>query len=201
MAGTPTPSHDRPSERACPTHGRGPVSTLVAEMNTFTLDFRTRSKSTSWTTRSLSGLALSGLKSYGLATRVTRSNITNSGEVSRFHPPSSASMGDRRSGLSRASVSTPCPEAAQGRPRLLTVAIGKPRRQRHRIHRPGRRARYALDLDARIFQQTVEHAPRERPVRAATLQGKVDHLRLCRACPGHRALQYRLERRRAPRRQ
>src|SRR5690606_4649231 len=35
--------------------------------------------------------------------------------------------------------------------------------------------RYGIDMQPRFFEQTIEHAPGERAVRAPALQGKVDN--------------------------
>ncbi len=42
------------------------------------------------------------------------------------------------------------------------------------IHRSRRRARNAIDAKPRFLEQTIEHPPRERAVRTATLQRDVD---------------------------
>jgi len=42
------------------------------------------------------------------------------------------------------------------------------------IHRPRRRAGNAIDSKPRFLKQTIEHSPRERAVRTATLQREVD---------------------------
>ena len=57
-------------------------------------------------------------------------------------------------------------------------------RQDGRIHRAGRGAGNALDLQTPLFEQTIQHAPGERAVSAATLQREVDQnwiaVTLCR---------------------
>jgi hypothetical protein len=42
------------------------------------------------------------------------------------------------------------------------------------IHRARRRAGNAIDSKPRLLEQTIEHAPRECPMRASTLQRKID---------------------------
>ncbi len=46
--------------------------------------------------------------------------------------------------------------------------------QHDRIHRAGAAAAQALEADARVGQQGIEHAPRESAVRAAALQREVE---------------------------
>ena len=74
------------------------------------------------------------------------------------------------------------PEAAQGPPRRLAglPVVGAVRqgrhqavRQRHRVHGTGAGAAQAVEPEAAVFQQGVEHAPGEGAVRAAALQGQV----------------------------
>jgi hypothetical protein len=42
------------------------------------------------------------------------------------------------------------------------------------IHRARRRAGNAIDSKPRLLEQTIEHAPRECPMRASALQRKID---------------------------
>jgi len=45
---------------------------------------------------------------------------------------------------------------------------------KHRsIHRPRRRAGNAIDPKPRLLEQTIEHAPSKRPMRATALQRKI----------------------------
>ena len=59
---------------------------------------------------------------------------------------------------------------------LAASAGGQAIGEERGIQRAGARAAHALDLDALILEQPVEHAPRERAVRAAALQGEVQNL-------------------------
>ena len=59
--------------------------------------------------------------------------------------------------------------ARAGGPALL-MAVD----QHRRVHRAGRRAGNAVDLEPGLFEQAVEHAPGERAMRAAALQREID---------------------------
>ena len=59
-----------------------------------------------------------------------------------------------------------------GMPSGLRVVrvLGKAMAQQHGIHRPCTRATDAVQLQAPVVQQCIEHAPSKRPMRAAALQ-------------------------------
>ena len=66
--------------------------------------------------------------------------------------------------------------SAEPPPRLLRSAAREPVGEHDRIHGAGRRAGDAVDGDAAVGEQAVEHAPGEGAVRAAALQGEIEAL-------------------------
>ena len=60
----------------------------------------------------------------------------------------------------------------------VAAALGQAVGQHHRVHRPGAGGGDALERDALVLEQAVEHAPGEGAVGAAALQGEVDRLDL-----------------------
>ena len=66
------------------------------------------------------------------------------------------------------------PEGGERRACSFGAAIGVAVGQHGGVHGAGRGAGDAVDLEPRLFQQPVEHAPGEGAVRAAALQGEVD---------------------------
>jgi len=68
------------------------------------------------------------------------------------------------------------PEIGEPLACLVRPAAGEPVGEHDRVHRSRRRAGNAFDLDAAVVEQLIEHAPGERAVRAAALQGEIDRL-------------------------
>jgi hypothetical protein len=66
----------------------------------------------------------------------------------------------------------------------LAPADGEPVGHRHRVHRPGARRAHSLHLDARLFEQPVEHAPGERAMGTTALERQIDVLHLGDRWPG-----------------
>ncbi len=103
-----------------------------------------------------------------------RSIATYIGEESSVQRPSITSNGPRLNGLKRAASETrrqnfSRASRAPERP-AFGIAVGE-----HRgIHGACRRAGNAVDSKPGLFQQTIEHAPGERPMRASALQGEID---------------------------
>ena len=91
------------------------------------------------------------------------------------------------------------PETAEAFARFFAIASVIACSQRHGVHGAGGRAGDALDLDAGVFEQAVEHAPRKRAMRATALQREVDEFR--GVALGHALVLARLERLSRPRRQ
>ena len=70
------------------------------------------------------------------------------------------------------------PIGVERRPRALGAALHEAADQHGGVHRAGGRAGDRLDLQPRLFEQPVEHAPGERAMRAAALQREVDEDRV-----------------------
>src|SRR5215468_4466659 len=68
------------------------------------------------------------------------------------------------------------PEIGEPLACLVRPAAGEPVGEHDRVHRSRRRAGDAFDLDAAVLEELIEHAPGERAVRAAALQGEIDRL-------------------------
>src|SRR5690606_40423921 len=66
------------------------------------------------------------------------------------------------------------PESRQRRARALAPAAHVAVDQHRRVHRPGRGAGNAFDLQPLLLEQAVEHAPGEGAMGTAALQGQVD---------------------------
>ena len=72
------------------------------------------------------------------------------------------------------SIRDAAPKFLKGLPRArgptFDIAVGE-----HRgVHRAGRRAGNTVDFKPGLFEQTIENAPGERPMRASALQRKID---------------------------
>ena len=76
-------------------------------------------------------------------------------------------------GLNSAASET-CFQKAPARRARLARRLRQAVSEHGSIHRPGRGAGDAVDLQPRFFQQTVEHAPGKGAVRAAALQGEIN---------------------------
>ena len=70
------------------------------------------------------------------------------------------------------------PEVGQRLAGALASALGEAVRQHGGVHGAGAGGGDALDVDAAVLHQLVEHAPGEGAVRAAALQRQVDGLGL-----------------------
>ena len=66
------------------------------------------------------------------------------------------------------------PEILQSGPGAVGPAFGMAIDKHCGIHRARRRAGNAIDSKPRLLEQTIEHAPRECPMRASALQRKID---------------------------
>ena len=66
------------------------------------------------------------------------------------------------------------PERGERRARAFGPAIGVAVGKHRGVHGAGRGAGNAVDLEVRLLQQPIEHAPREGAVRAPALQREVD---------------------------
>ncbi len=66
------------------------------------------------------------------------------------------------------------PEIGEPRPRLVRPPAIEPVGEHDGIDRAGRGAGNALDLEAAVVEQLIEHAPGEGAMRAAALQREVD---------------------------
>ena len=71
-------------------------------------------------------------------------------------------------------LSNPCPEIHQALASAIAPALHPAVTTDHRVYRPGAAAAQSLELDARILEQCVQHAPGKCPVRPATLKRKVE---------------------------
>jgi hypothetical protein len=65
------------------------------------------------------------------------------------------------------------PECGQAFAGDIAVAAHHRVGDHHRIHRAGAGRADRFDVDTAVFEHRVEHAPRERTVRAAALQGEI----------------------------
>jgi len=70
------------------------------------------------------------------------------------------------------------PETLQGGARTLRPAGGVTIGQHRGVHRPGRSARDAVDVQPGLLEQPVQRAPGKGTMRAAALQRKVDENRI-----------------------
>ena len=70
------------------------------------------------------------------------------------------------------------PIGVERRTRALRAALHPAADQNGRIHRAGGCAGNRLDLEPRLLEKSVEHAPGERAMRAAALQGEIDENRV-----------------------
>ena len=61
------------------------------------------------------------------------------------------------------------PEALQRVAGAFGSALGVAGHEHRGVHRPGRRAGDSVDLEPRLLEETIEHAPRVRAVRASSL--------------------------------
>ena len=96
------------------------------------------------------------------------------GEESSVQRPSSTSSGPRWNGLKRAASETRRQNVSSAVPRARRPRLGIAVDQHRGIHRARRRAGDAVDLEPRLLEQPVEHAPGEGAVRAAALQREID---------------------------
>ena len=164
-----------------------PVWTFVAEMNTCGLGAaRSASKSTKPSTSSLSGLMLSGLKSYGESARDQASTQAWNGEPSSGNSENQPVEHAALHGRQIAVEADRAPEIGEALARLLGPAAPESVGQHHRVHGPGRCAGHALDAQPLVREDVIDRAPGERAVRAASLQRQIDLLRACQAALGHR---------------
>ena len=83
--------------------------------------------------------------------------------------PSTWSSGLRWIGLKRAASATPSQKRSSVPARARGATFRHAMGQRHRVHGAGAGAADALDLDALVLQEAIEHAPGERAVGAAAL--------------------------------
>jgi hypothetical protein len=98
-------------------------------------------------------------------------------EFSSVQRPDSRSHGPRCRRAEARRLGHGAPEGLERRLRAVDAAVFHAAGHHRRVHRAGRRAGDAVDLQPRLLDQPVEHAPGERPVRAAALQGQVDQQR------------------------
>src|SRR6266487_3647842 len=82
------------------------------------------------------------------------------------------------------SPSNALPEILERLACALAPPNGEPVGHCHRVHRAGARRAHSLDLDARLFEQPVEHPPGERAMSTAALESQIDVLHLDNRWPG-----------------
>ena len=102
------------------------------------------------------------------------SMATKVGDWSSVQRPSRMSSGPRRNGLKRAACETLSQNAASAARAPFGPAIGVAVGKHRGVHGAGRGAGNAVDLEVRLLQQPIEHAPREGAVRTPALQREVD---------------------------
>jgi hypothetical protein len=76
--------------------------------------------------------------------------------------------------ISGKTVRDAAPELLQGLPRARRPALGIAVGEHRGIHGACRRAGNTVDFKPRLFEQTIEDTPGERPMRASALQRKID---------------------------
>ncbi len=66
----------------------------------------------------------------------------------------------------------PDPEPVQPRARAFTAALGETGSEQQRVDRAGTGAANGVDRDGWLFEETLQHAPREGGEGAAALKGQ-----------------------------
>ena len=116
-----------------------------------------------------------------------RSKATNTGELSSVQRPSILSSGVRCSGLNIAALGHALPVGVERCACARGSTLGPAVREHCGVHGARRRAGDGLDLQPRLLEQPVEHAPGEGAMRAAALQGEVDQQRVLTGILGQHA--------------